>query len=316
MGGPYLFASLIFIAVALVFWTVWRLAPHRDPVEERLRSYGWQSDLDLDLDSNQHARPRFALTQRIVYALGRGPSLAQALARADMPLTVAEFVLLVVALSMAGMALGVWRQNLLVGVGLGLLLGAAPFMYLRRRQSKRLRQLSQQLPDVMTLLIGGLRAGYGLNQALEALVEKMPAPSSTEFGRVLKAVSLGVPIQRALQEMAKRAGSDDLALIVTAITIQYEMGGNLAGVLETISDTVRERIRIMREIRVLTAQQRMTGYILAGFPIVLAIGLFLVQPKYFAPFFKPGPLQLLPILALVMLVIGFFIIRRIVDIDV
>ena len=127
---------------------------------------------------------------------------------------------------------------------------------------------------------------------------------------------MGVPLQRALKDMAARAGSDDLSLVVTAINVQYEMGGNLAMVLESISQTVRERIRITREIQVLTAQQRLTGYILAAFPIFLAVVITLMQPDYFAPFFEPGPIRLLPMAALVMLVIGFFFIRRIVDIDV
>ena len=153
----------------------------------------------------------------------------------------------------------------------------------------------------MTLLVGGLRAGYGLNQAIDTLVQQMPAPSSTEFVRVMKAVSLGVPIQRALKDMATRVGSDDMSLVVTAISVQYEMGGNLANVLESISQTVRERIRITREIQVLTAQQRLTGYILAGFPVFLAVALTMIKPDYFVPFFEPGPFQLLPMVALVML---------------
>ena len=132
----------------------------------------------------------------------------------------------------------------------------------------------------------------------------------------MKAVALGVPLQRALKNMAERAGSDDLSLVVTAINVQYEMGGNLAMVLDSISQTVRERIRITGEIKVLTAQQRLTGYILAGFPIFLAVTLNMMQPDYFAPFFEPGLIRLLPLAALVMLGIGFFFISRIVDIDV
>ena len=110
----------------------------------------------------------------------------------------------------------------------------------------------------------------------------------------MKAVSLGVPLQRALKDMAERVGSDDLSLIVTAINVQYEMGGNLGLVLESISQTVRERIRIKREIQVLTAQQRLTGYILAGFPVFLAVTMTIIKPTYFAPFLEPGPIRLLP----------------------
>jgi tight adherence protein B len=116
--------------------------------------------------------------------------------------------------------------------------------------------------------------------------------------------------------MANRVQSDDLDLVVTAIAVQYELGGNLAKVLDTIGDTIRERIRILREVRVLTAQQRLTGYILALLPVCLVIGLALLQPGYFDPFFEPGPARFLPVIAVAMMGVGFVLVRRIVDIEV
>ncbi len=316
MSGPLLFAALIWLVVVIGFVAAWRFAPQRDAVEERLRAYGWDPGVDLDEGSDAEQRKKYPLTQQLLMGLGTGPALAKALMRADIAMTAAEFTLIVLLIVALGAAVGMWRIGLLGGIGLGILCGFLPFLYLRMRQAKRLKMLTEQIPDVMTLLVGGLRAGYGLNQAIDTVVQQMPAPSSTEFGRVMKAVALGVPIQRALKDMAERVGSDDLTLVVTAINVQYEMGGNLALVLESISQTVRERIRISREIQVLTAQQRMTGYILAAFPIFLAVVLTLIQPNYFAPFFEPGPIRLLPLAALVMMAIGFFMIQRIVDIDV
>jgi tight adherence protein B len=184
------------------------------------------------------------------------------------------------------------------------------------RANRRRRAITEQLPDVLTLLVGGLRAGYGLSQALEMVVEELPPPVSTEFARVMRAVSLGMPVQQALNAMAERVDSDDLNLVVTAIMVQYEMGGNLAQTLETIGDTVRDRIRMLREIRVLTAQQRLTGYLLAALPIVTSLLLFLVAPDYMRGILEPGLVRLLPIAALVLQVIGFVVIRRIVDIEV
>lgn len=316
MSGALLFAGLIWLTVIIGFAAAWRLTPQRDEVEERLRSYGWQPGVDLDEGNGGERRQNYPLTQRLLMGLGTGPGLARALMRADIAMTAAEFSLLVLLIVALGLAIGMWRIGLLGGIGLGILCGFLPFVYLRMRQAKRLKTITEQIPDVMTLLVGGLRAGYGLNQAIDTLVQQMPAPSSVEFSRVMKAVALGVPIQRALKDMAVRVGSDDLTLVVTAINVQYEMGGNLAAVLESISQTVRDRIRISREIQVLTAQQRMTGYILAGFPIFLAVALTLIKPNYFGPFLEPGPIRLLPLAAVVMLAIGFFLIRRIVDIDV
>ena len=285
MSGPLLFAGLIWLAVVIGFAAVWRFVPQRDAVDERLRAYGWQPGVDLDEDNGAERRRKYPLTQRLLMGLGTGPALSKALMRADIPMTAAEFSLVVLMIVALGAAIGMWRIGMLGGIGLGILCSFLPFLYLRRRQTKRLKLIVEQIPDVMTLLVGGLRAGYGLNQAIDTLVQQMPAPSSTEFGRVMKAVALGVPIQRALKDMAQRVGSDDLTLVVTAINVQYEMGGNLAVVLESISQTVRERIRIGREIQVLTAQQRMTGNILAAFPVVLAVGLTLIQPDYFRTIF-------------------------------
>jgi tight adherence protein B len=316
MSGPLLFAALIGMAVVIGFAAAWRLTPQRDPVEERLRAYGWQPGVDLDAGNEDERRQKYPLTRRLLMGLGLGPALSKSLMRADVPLTAAEFSLIWLMIVALGVALGTWRVGLLGGIGLGILVGLLPNLYLRIRRSRRVKQLTMQIPDVMTLLVGGLRAGYGLNQAIETLVQQMPDPSSTEFDRVMRAVALGVPLQRALKDMAERVGSDDMSLIVTAINIQYEMGGNLAQVLESISQTVRERIRITREIQVLTAQQRLTGYILAGFPLFLAVAISLTSPGYFAPFLEPGPYRLLPLAALVGMAIGFFLIRRIVDIDV
>jgi tight adherence protein B len=189
-------------------------------------------------------------------------------------------------------------------------------MYLNRQASKRRQAFTNQLPDVLTLMVGALRAGHGVTQAIDMLVARMGKPASTEFGRVMRAISLGVPVNRALNDMADRVGGDDLYLMVTAMNVQAELGGNLAQVLETITETVRERIRIKREIRTLTAQQRGTGYILAGLPIAVGILLSLVSPGYLDPLFAPGPMRLVLIAAIVMQVIGFLIIRKIVDIEV
>ncbi len=123
------------------------------------------------------------------------------------------------------------------------------------------------------MLVGGLKAGYGLSQAITVVADELPSPTATEFRRVLRAMHLGVPLPIALDDMASRVQSDDLDLVVTAIAVQSELGGNLAQVLDTIGETIRERIRILAEVRVLTSQQRATGYILALLPVGLAIGI-------------------------------------------
>jgi tight adherence protein B len=148
------------------------------------------------------------------------------------------------------------------------------------------------------------------------LIDQMDQPASKEFARVMQAITLGLPVQRGLADMAERMSSTDWDMVVTAINVQYDTGGNLAQTLETIGETVKDRIRLLRDIRVMTAQQRLTGYVLAGVPIVVALIMFVIAPQYIRRLFEPGWIRLLPIMATVMAVIGFLIIRRIVDIDV
>jgi tight adherence protein B len=326
MNEPILFGILVAVGVILGFVGVWRIVQRRDPAGERLQRYATPevaAGLEGDVQGGEQRRTLAGLG-RLLTGFGLGPRLATALARADLPLTAAEFVLIVLGVGLVGFLIGVVRVGPrlgpaigpLVGLGLGVVFAFAPVIYLRMRQGRRQRALTEQLPDVLALLVGGLRAGHGLSQALDMLVDQIPPPAKTEFGRVMRAVSLGMPVQRALRDMARRIGSDDLDLVVTAVTVQYEMGGNLAETLETISDTVRGRIELLRQVRVLTAQQRLTGYILGAWPIVTTAVLFIISPDYMGRLFEPGWIRLLPIGAFVMQVTGFLIIRRIVDIEV
>jgi len=164
--------------------------------------------------------------------------------------------------------------------------------------------------------VGSLRAGYGLQQAIGTLVEQLPPPASDEFRRVARAIELGVPITRALNGLTERITTQDVQLVVTAITVQHEMGGNLAETLDTIGYTVRDRLRMLREIRSLTAQQRLTGYIIGLIPICLAVLITMMNPEYMAPLWQPGMMRIVPVIALIMEGIGFMFIRKIVNIEV
>ena len=310
-----LFAGLVGIAVMLLFVAVWRLAAPRDAALQRLADYGGTVPAD-DLAMLSRPAGRFAGLNRTLARLGWGDRLAELLAQADVPMTAAEYALIAGGIGLAGLLVGTVRLNIFVGIAFAALWIYLSILYLRTRRNRRKRALSDQLPDVLTLLTGALRAGYGFAQAIEVVAERMPSPSCDEYRRVLRAMSLGVPLQRALNDMARRIDNDDVDLVVTAINVQSELGGNLAQVLDTIGQTIRERIRILREVRVLTAQQRLTGYIIAALPIFLAVIIAIIQPGYFDPFFEPGLVRLLPITAVVLMIIGFFLIRRIVDIEV
>lgn len=315
MSNAFLAGLLLALAIIVVFLAIYRLVPRQDPVEDRLRQYGMGQELSA-ADEDDPRRVRLPLLTRLITGFGVADKLALSLARADLPLTAAEYTLVILGAAGAGLAIGGLRGGLGVGLLLAPIFGLLPIFYLRIRINRRRQAMSRQLPDVVTLLAGSLRAGYGLNQAISLLVDQMQPPASKEFARVLNAVNLGYPMPKALSDMARRVGSDDLDLVVMAIVVQYEAGGNLAGILETIGHTVRERIRILREVSVLTAQQRLTGYVLAATPIFLAVFLVLRDPTYFDPFFRPGMIRVLPVAAVLMLTTAFVIIQRIISIRV
>jgi tight adherence protein B len=259
-----------------------------------------------------------------------GANLSRDIARADLKLKVSEFLgiwagsivgvpILFVVLSLGLPAL---RSPiaLLVGALVGFML---PRLWLGRRKGGRLRAFDKQLPDTITLIANALRAGSSFLQAIELVVRESRPPVSTEFGRVIREVNLGLPFEQALENMVRRVRSDDLELMATAISIQHTVGGNLAEILDSIAYTIRERIRIKGEIRTLTAQQRLSGYVVGFLPIALAGFIFLAAPKFFDPMFinPPGLLGLpagmiIMAMGLVMMFIGFMLIRKIVDIEV
>jgi tight adherence protein B len=198
-----------------------------------------------------------------------------------------------------------------------------PRWYIGFRQRKRLAAFSEQLPNTITLLANSLRAGSSFLQGVELVTREAQPPISEEFERVVREMSLGVALQPALGNLVRRVKSEDLELMVTAINIQSQVGGNLATVLDSIAFTIRERIRIVGEIKVLTSMQRYSGYVITLLPVGLAGILFLVSPSYITSLFRNPPVTLgLPtgviflIVGLISMAIGYVFIRRIVDIKV
>ena len=271
-----------------------------------------------------------AQLNKVVEQRDFGTSLARELARADLKLKVSEYLFiwvgaivgLPVIMYLAGFALPALQNPivLLVGAIIGFFL---PRWYVRRRQGKRLNQFNKQLPDTITLIANALRAGSSFLQAIELVVREARPPISTEMARVIREVNLGLPFETALENLVRRVRSEDLELMVTAISIQYQVGGNLAEILDSIAYTIRERVRIKGEIRTLTAQQRMSGYVVAFLPIGLAGFLFVIAPTFMNPMFDPEVAVLgIPVGVIlisiggIMMFTGFMIIRRIVDIEV
>ena len=267
---------------------------------------------------------------KVVEARDFGANLSRDLARADLRLKPSEYLFIwlgsIIGIPVLMFILGFFLPALqspialLVGALIGFLL---PRFWLNRRKNGRLNAFNKQLPDTITLIANALRAGSSFLQAIELVVRESRPPISTEFSRVIREVNLGLPFEQALENMVRRVRSDDLELMATAISIQHQVGGNLAEILDSIAYTIRERIRIKGEIRTLTAQQRLSGYVVGFLPIGLAGFLFIAAPGFMNPMFANPPAILgLPagVVILIfggfMMFIGFMLIRRIVDIEV
>ena len=253
---------------------------------------------------------------RLVMRLSVAPGIAADLDRADVALSVPEFVLIMAVASVFAFLVGLTRGSIM----LGLLLAVTALMVLRMWVSRRARlrrvAFARQINDVINLVVGALRAGYGPVQALTIVTREMPAPASTEMGRIVREVQLGLSLPRALDNSAVRLDNDDWGLIVTSIKIQTEVGGNLAEVLETVGHTIRERVRILGEIRVLTTQQRLTGWLLTLLPVALAVILYVINPDYMSGLLTPGLPLMLAVMGVGGIVLGGIVINRIVKIDV
>lgn len=204
------------------------------------------------------------------------------LARADLKLTVAEYLALHV-ISGLGVFLVAWFilfGNPIAGAAAGIAGLFLPRFYVARKQGQRLRAFEGQLPDTIALWVNALRSGYSVLQAMEAISREAPEPTATEFRRVVQEVQLGVSMEAALAHLLNRMPSDDMDLVNTAVNIQREVGGNLAEILEAIAHTIRERIKLKGEIRVLTSQGRITGWLISLLPIILTMLLMVISPGY------------------------------------
>ncbi|MDI6769846.1 MAG: type II secretion system F family protein [Anaerolineales bacterium] len=288
-------------------------------IDERLDKF-----LEEEKTSKSPREARGALTDWVNKRVEKSPfgdRIARELARADLKFKPGEYIALYV-ISITGTALVTFflGGKLLVSALIGALLGAfIPRSYVKNQQGKRLQRFNDQLPDMLNLVVNGLRAGYSTMQALEAISREMPPPVSDEFRRVVQEMQLGVPMERALSNLFRRIPSEDLDFVITAINVQREVGGNLAEILDIISYTIRERLRIKGEIRVLTSQVMYSGRLLALMPVGLILILWFLNRDYMMTFFVEEN-RICGIIALgtagLMIAMGYFIMTKLAKIEV
>ena len=315
--NPILLVSLLAAAsVFLLFFGIAKvISGNSGAVNQRLDRYATREDAKaLSQKESGHLMEDM---DKVLTKQGNAAALATELARADLKLTVTEFLIISMLSVALCFALG---AILLGGPVFGLLFGVVGFFiprfYLRIRQGRRLKEFNNQLSDAVMLLSNALRSGYSLLMSMDTIATQLAPPISTEFSRVVREIGLGIPNDVAFQNLLRRIDSDDLDLMITAINVQHEVGGNLAEILDKIGHIIRERVRIKGEIQTLTAMQRASSYIITALPVIMALVISVINTEYMSTLWTTLCGWIMMTVAVIMLVIGFLIIRKIVDIEV
>lgn len=272
-----------------------------------------QEEKDLS-DSLKEALQKGA---RLIQKVHRSSSLDLKMLQAGLPILGSEFLIIeLVAAIIAFVFAGLLTMQLPVAILAFLFMPLVGWMLIQMKIRKRRKDFVNQLGDMLSMVASALRAGFSFVQAVEIVSKEMAAPMSVEVSKLIREINVGVPMETALEDINRRVECPEFELITTAVLIQRQVGGNLAQILDNISDTINERIRMKREVLALTAQGRMSAVVMALLPIALAAFLFSMHNDYFDPLLE-SPMGKVAIgIALLMELLGYLVIKKIVDIDV
>jgi tight adherence protein B len=254
---------------------------------------------------------------RLVSRTERGMSYSRLIEQAGLKISVSAVMLisLLIGLAMGGITYlfikMLWAPVLACAVGMLL-----PTLYLRYKRRARLHRFEEQFPEALDLLSRAIRAGHAFTTAMSMVVEEAPDPLSPEFKKTFDEQNYGLPLKEALANMTERVPLMDVRFFVTAVLIQRETGGNLAEILDNLAHVVRERFKILRQVRVYTAHGRLTGYVLLGLPAALAIALSVINPEHMGLLFRERMGQMMLAGAIVMQTVGYLWIKKVIKIEV
>ncbi len=310
MIGVLMFASIFGVAYLLLT----RATASRLAETERL-DYYTEAIKRVPASSGRWANMPAA--DRVMGRLSISHSLEQLLDQADLPMKPFEFLLVcfvsALGLAVVGLFLGRAPGEIVVAGGIGLL---APLVWLILRRANRRETFNKQLPDALQAIAGSLRAGFGFSQGLMVVANEQPAPISVEFARAVREMTLGLTVEDVLQNMARRMQSLDYDLAVSGILINRQIGGNLAELLDQVTATLRERVKLKNFIRVLTAEQRISAIVILAVPPLLLVILLFGMREYTSYLLDTRIGHVLIAVSLLMQILGIYFIRRIVAIEV
>jgi tight adherence protein B len=314
---PFLVAGAVGFLILLAFgfvgasrrggWLNARLAPHLGVSEATTKQRRKR-------DQGEVFRGLFAATDRAFANVRQFRALQRLIERADLPVRASELLYMSAG---AGVLLGMLAAVsasptvvILLFIAFG---GAVPILFVWFKARGRIKAFDNQLPDLLITIAASLKAGHSFRHAIQAVVDEGAEPAAKDFKRVLTETRLGRPMDDALAELAERVGSENLTFVLTAVTIQRQIGGSLAGLFDTVAETVRQRQQFQRKIKGLTAMGRMSAYVLIGLPFFMAMALTALNPTYMAPLWSSSTGHTLVGVALGMMAVGTVLLKRIVS---
>jgi tight adherence protein B len=315
--GPVLIAGLTFLTVASVILALWWVLASQRELRVRLTPAGETAVDSRPTPLGSAILGRFPLMEQLVAVFPWIQRLEQLTEQAGWTGGSGRALGLIAVSAAIGGVIGAVRMgNVIWGILWAVVAGTVPVLYLRYLRHKRLEKFSEQFPEALDMMTRSLRTGYAVGASFQMVAEEMPDPVASEFRRVFEQMALGRPTTEALQEMYDRVKTEDVRFFYVAVSIQREVGGNLAEILDKLSEVVRERYKLLAFARVLSAQQMVSAYCISASPFVAALALTFGSPGWFDPLWAwpPGKYVLLGVG--VWMAIGFFVLRRIANIKV
>jgi tight adherence protein B len=309
-----LLAGLLMLAagvlVASTFkgsWLKRRLAPHLNSTRRASKRRTGRERLEV-------FNGVFRATENAFGHRRQWRNLQLLLERADLPLRTVEFAWLLIGCSFGlGLLAAIAGSSSLVILGMFLVGGFVPYLFVWFKAKRRMRAFEDQLPDLLITMAASLKAGHSFKQGIQSVVDEGQEPAAKELRRVITDTQLGRPMEEALQETAERIGSKNFAFVITAVNIQRQVGGSLAGLFDMVADTVRDRQQFARKIRSLTAMGRMSAYVLIGLPFFIALAITVLNPAYMDPLYHSHDGHMLMMFGVTMMAFGSLLLKKIVS---
>jgi tight adherence protein B len=306
-GGLVLLAGLLAASTVKGSWLKRRLAPHVEPSREKAKRRTGRDRLEM-------LNGLFRATEQAFGHRRQWRNLQLLLERADLPLRTVEFAWLLIGCSFVLAVLAALTGASSLVILVMFLIGAfVPYFVVWFKAKRRMRAFEDQLPDLLITMAASLKAGHSFKAGIQSVVDEGQEPAAKELRRVLTDTQLGRPMEEALQETADRIGSKNFGFVITAVNIQRQVGGSLAGLFDMVADTVRDRQQFARKIRSLTAMGRASAYVLIGLPFFVAIAITMLNPSYMDPLYHTHAGHVLIVLGLTMMAFGSLILKRIVS---